>query len=369
MQNNTDRIVFLDYLRVFAIFLVMLVHCCECYYFDENACFYISSRSNAFWLSLFDSASRASVPLFVMASAYLLFPVNQPTGRFLLRRILRVGIPFLLWACLYHWRYEGAWSKLFFNFSSTTGGHLWFVPMLIGLYLLMPLLSPWAEKVTERELRLWLIVWLFTTTFPFLRQLWGYLYGAPAYGAVPYLYGECPWNSFGSFHYISGFIGYVLLGFYFRRFAPPLSGRRSLALAAPLLIVGYLIVFCGFYFRIPSEHGYPVAGPYSLAVELETSWEFCSSGVLMTVLGYFLILRQFTASNGLYRRIIHPFSEASFGVYLLHMFVLVEVMGWFKPALPTPFALLLGALSVFLLSTALSMIIRRLPFLGRWICG
>ena len=40
-------------------------------------------------------------------------------------------------------------GKLLFNFPDE-GGHLWFVPMLAGLYILMPLLSPWAEEVSLR---------------------------------------------------------------------------------------------------------------------------------------------------------------------------------------------------------------------------
>lgn len=38
-----------------------------------------------------------------------------------------------------------------FFLADVIGGHLWFVPMLFGLYLLMQLLSPWAENATERE--------------------------------------------------------------------------------------------------------------------------------------------------------------------------------------------------------------------------
>ena len=86
---NDKRIVFLDYLRVIAIFMVMVVHCCEQFYFNGDGDFHIASAGDAFWVTFFDSAVRSCVPLFVMASAYLLFPVTKPTAAFLPRRISR----------------------------------------------------------------------------------------------------------------------------------------------------------------------------------------------------------------------------------------------------------------------------------------
>jgi len=79
MENK--RVVFLDYLRVFAIIMVLVVHCCEQYYFNANGELHFASAGDAFWVTVFDSAVRSCVPLFVMASAYLLFPVTKPTAR------------------------------------------------------------------------------------------------------------------------------------------------------------------------------------------------------------------------------------------------------------------------------------------------
>ena len=233
-KNTGNRVVFLDWLRVIACFMVMVIHSSEPFYLGGEApnVTSIANKWDAIWISIVESVCRVCVPLFVMASSYLLFPLKKPTGEFFRRRLARILVPFIVWACAYVWWFGDSWGKACFNFPDA-GGHLWFVPMLLGLYLLMPLLSPWAEKVSERELRGWLILWLVTTTFPYLRRVWTALYGDPSFGAVPYLYGECPWNMFGMFHYVSGFIGYMLLGFWFRRFAPEFSWRRTLAVAVP----------------------------------------------------------------------------------------------------------------------------------------
>ena len=132
-----NRVVFLDWLRIIACFMVMLVHTCEPFYFDADGNTFFQSKDAAFWASWLDSLVRCCVPLFVMASSYLLFPVTRPTGEFFRRRLVRVFVPYVVWLCVYTAAW-GEWAKLPFNFPFA-GGHLWFVYMLIGLYLLMPL--------------------------------------------------------------------------------------------------------------------------------------------------------------------------------------------------------------------------------------
>ena len=125
------RVVFLDWLRIIACFMVMLVHTCEPFYFDADGNTFFQSKNAAFWASWLDSLVRCCVPLFVMASSYLLFPVTRPTGEFFRRRLVRVFVPYVVWLCVYTavW---GEWGRLPFNFPFA-GGHLWFVYMLMGL--------------------------------------------------------------------------------------------------------------------------------------------------------------------------------------------------------------------------------------------
>ena len=362
-----ERVVFLDWLRIIACFMVMVIHSCEPFYLGGAApnVTFIANRADAFWVSLVESVCRVCVPLFVMASSYLLFPLKRPAGEFFRRRLGRIVVPFLVWSCAYIGWFGDSWGKACFNFPDA-GGHLWFVPMLLGLYLLMPLLSPWAERVRERELRGWLILWLFTTLFPYLRRVWSALYGAPSFGAVPYLYGECPWNMFGMFHYVSGFIGYMLLGFWFRRFAPEFSWRRTFAVAVPLGLVGAAIVGGGFYFRIPE---FPCAKPYAFAVDLEMSIEYCSLGVALTVIAAFLLIRKIKADGAFYRRVVRPLAEASYGTYLLHMFVLLPVFAALHAGCGTPVTIFATAAATYALASAAGVLLRRVPFVGRFIVG
>ena len=371
------RVIFLDYLRAIAIFMVFIVHSCENFYYGEAGTLFLKSPESARWAIGLDSACRACVPLFVMASSYLLFPVTRTTGDFLRRRILRVGIPFVLWCCVFTILNHGEWGRMLFNFPMTAGGHLWFVPMLLGVYLLMPLLSPWAERVSKKELLGWIILWLFTTTIPFIRQLysaiygngWGHMFGEESLFNVPFLFGECHWNTFGTFHYVSGFIGYILLGLWFRKFAPDYSWKKTVAFAIPLLTVGFAIVAGWFYSHIPDGSGYPVSAPYSCVVELETSWENCSLGVALMVIGYFLVIRKFSSEGKFYKFVIRPFSEASFGMYLIHMIFLGHICGWLSGHVGTGCAIICTAVATYLVAFLIAYPLHKIPKLGKWIAG
>jgi len=365
-MSEGKRIVFLDWLRVIAMLMVIVIHSCEPFYLGGTEGTFVANRADALWVTLVEIVCRVSVPLFVIASAYLLFPLRQSTGDFFRRRFVRVFIPFAVWAMAYVSFANGSWGKLAFNFPDE-GGHLWFIPMLLGLYVAMPLFSPWAEKASEKEVRGWLIVWLVTTTFPFLRRIWSHLFGLPPFGVVPYLYGECPWNPFGAFHYVSGFFGYLLLGFWFRKFVPALSWRRTLAWAVPLWVVGAAIVGGFFYGRIPGP--FPYSAPYAKAVDLEMSIEYCSTGVALTVIGAFLVFRKLDFGGAFYGRVIRPLSVASFGAYLVHMFILTPVFAALSPHLPTSLAIVSTAAVTFLGASVASLVLGKIPKLGKWLVG
>ena len=103
MLATQNRVVFLDYLRVVACFMVMAIHSAEPFYLGGEApnITAIASRWDMFWITLTECLCRVAVPLFVMASSYLLFPVRRPTGEFFRRRFVRVAVPFVVWAAAY----------------------------------------------------------------------------------------------------------------------------------------------------------------------------------------------------------------------------------------------------------------------------
>ena len=96
-DRNTEREVWVDWLRVLACLLVMVVHSSEPFYLDGYDTL-ILTDADLIWASAIDSASRMSVPLFVIASSYLLFPLRYSVGEFFRRRAVRILIPVFIWS-------------------------------------------------------------------------------------------------------------------------------------------------------------------------------------------------------------------------------------------------------------------------------
>ena len=76
------RIVFLDYVRVFACFLVMLVHAAENFYGAASGELagpqsFLQNEADRLWVSVYDGFSRMAVPLFMIVSAFLLVPMKK----------------------------------------------------------------------------------------------------------------------------------------------------------------------------------------------------------------------------------------------------------------------------------------------------
>lgn len=365
MLLKSERIVFLDWLRFIACFMVILVHSIEPFYLGGPEGTYIASYADAVWTTLINSALRPAVPLFVMASSYLLFPVQTDTAVFFKRRFSRVLIPFLFWTVLYAvipmygcsegFSVLGNLKTLLFNFMMHAG-HLWFVYMLIGVYLLMPLISPWIEKVSQKEERAFLILWAFTTVLPLCRPV------AEALAGSTNLLGECPWNAFGTFYYVSGFIGYLVLGHYFRKYVGELSWVKTLVYALPIWLIGYAVCAGGFWYFMPRELGFPLSASYWTAVDMEITWNFCTLGVMMQTLAYFLLIRKFVASGWFYSNIVLPISKLSYGMYLMHMFVLLPVFAWVRSwGFPTPITMFASAAITYIICALAAKLMSFLP--------
>ena len=386
---NKEREIWIDWLRIIACLFVMMTHCCEGFYFGDGGTL-IMTKSDAVWVTLLNTFTRACVPLFVVASSYLQFPVHYPTGEFFRRRLVRVLIPLVVWSLVYAFVWGDPVQNLKdlalnFNYSA---GHLWFVYMLLGVYLIMPLLSPWAEKVGKKELLLFLGIWLFSTIIPFIRQWAGgpaqVIYGPsgiPNLAKYP-LWGEASWNNYGTFYYISGFIGYLLLGLYFRKFVKPLSWAKTLAIALPLFAAGFFIGAHGFYTRVMADAGgsFPVSGPVGYAAIWETTWFNDTLGLALMTIAWILIIRKINCAGPFYRKVILPVSKASYGMYLCHMLILSNVLTWICSLLKrgtegllgvwtTPVEVLSTALITFTVTAVLCVLVQKIPKIGKYIVG
>lgn len=388
--NTSNREIWVDWMRVAACFMVIMVHATEPFYLGGDGSL-ILTESDAWWSSFFDSFVRSCVPLFIVASSYLQFPLHYSAGEFLKRRAVRILIPFVIWSLVYAFVWGEPVSNLKdlalnFNYAA---GHLWFVYMIIGIYIIMPMLSPWAEKVSKKELQVYLAIWAFTLFIPLIRDWVSADPMAVTYGptgiprqALYPLWGEASWNTYGLFYYISGFVGYLLLGLYFRRFVGELSWKKTLSIGLPCWFAGFGIVFGGFLRRVYETSGgvFPTGGLVDTAVYWETTWCNDTIGVALMTVGWILLFRKMKCDGKFYQNVLLPVSKASYGMYLSHLLVLVPLAGIIREALgsglegtlgmwTTPVEIILSAVSAFVCVALGSVLIRKIPKIGKYIIG
>ena len=263
--------------------------------------------------------------------------------------------------------------------------------MLIGVYLLMPLLSPWAERVSKRELQVYLAICAFTTLIPIIRDWYAgggenltVIYGVsglPRPALTP-LWGEASWNTDGTFYYLSGFVGYLLLGLYLRRFVGELSWKKTLAIAVPCYLAGFAVVFGGFLWRVfeSCDGVFPATGLVEKAVWWETTWCNDTIGVVLMTIAWLLVFKKIKCSGSFYHKVLLPVSKASYGIYLLHLLVLVPICGavreWLGLGLEgrlgvwtTPVEIVVSAVLGFLASAIIAVVLQKLPKVGKYIVG
>lgn len=369
--------------------MVMIVHSTEPVYLGGEGTL-ILIESDAYWASFFDTFVRCCVPLFVIASSYLLFPLRYPIADFFSKRAVRVVVPFVLWSLVYAFYWgnatENLWNLIFnFNYAA---GHLWFVYMLIGIYLLMPLLSPWAARVSKKELSVYIGIWLFTTLLPMLRDWLSdgvvVIYGpsgVPMQAQYP-LWGEASWNGYGMFYYVSGFVGYLMLGLYFRKFVPVMSKLKTVVIALPCFVTGFAMSFWGFVRRalVLADGSFPITGTVDKAVWLETTWYNDTLGVALMTIACVMMFRKMNFRGWIYKHIVLPVSKASYGMYLCHMIVLAPVSSFVRETMgtsetaclgvwTTPVEIVTTGLCSFVIVALVSILVQRIPFIGKFIMG
>ena len=99
-QTPAQHIVWLDVVRLVAMFTVVCCHCTDPFNFYPGTSPDIVDIK--FWGAVYGAALRPCVPLFVMITGALLLPVRGDASAFYKKRIPRVFFPFLIWSVIYN---------------------------------------------------------------------------------------------------------------------------------------------------------------------------------------------------------------------------------------------------------------------------
>lgn len=136
--------------------------------------------NSEFWLSCYKFIMQFSVPLFVMISgALFLNPNKEASFQILIRKyVKRIALALLVFGlpmCLIevYFNQSGGVMKGFANFlTGHSWDHMWYLYMLLGLYLITPIIKPFVVKATGRDWMMALgILFVLSSLLPTLNDM------------------------------------------------------------------------------------------------------------------------------------------------------------------------------------------------------
>ena len=368
--KEKENVGWIDLLRVAACLLVVFSHSCDPFvaHFDDNR--------DMFTTGVFaGSLVRPCVPLFAMMTAVLLLPIKPGTtvNEFYKKRIGRIIKPLIFWSLalpLMAFCYFTAISpetanpqlsvsdytsatlvqRLYtfvFNFNFDTIP-LWYLYMLIGLYLIMPIISCWLNEASQKEIKTVLYIWGATLFLPYIKMVAPMLGYAGNYGHMG-LFGECDWNVYGTFYYVSGFIGYLILAYYLKRYPLDWSRKKMTLICLPMFALGYAVTSVGY---IITNDYFP--GNYAY---LEILWYFTGINVFMMTFPIFVAVQKLNVKS---HKWLSKAAKLTFGVYLCHFtFTFLSYDLYNIPSLPYVVRILLAAATTATISFTLVWILSK----------
>lgn len=297
-----ERNLSLDVLRTIACLMVVMMH-------SPNPQSGLSSME-CVGINLF---TEPCIGLFFMVSGALLLPVRMSYFDFLKRRLGKVLMPTLFFT-LFYIAVSMCYGEKSIDsiikaicsipFSAQGHGVLWFMYTLIGMYLVAPILTPFLESATKREIQFVLSLWIVTTCWPFLS-----------------LFLQVNTGDTSMLRLFSGYTGYFVLGYYMKRFPLTLSPViLSCMLSAPFVSYG-LIKYFGCEVDFSSLFWYLSIFCVVMCVAW---WQFVMQYICVKTIGE------------KWRNLLVNFSNCSFGIYLIHIFILSRGIWPFIPLSITP---------------------------------
>lgn len=329
---------YISVLSVIACLAVVMMH--------VNKCWMVFS-TEPYWISgiIIEGICNCAVPLFFMISGATLIDYNQKynTATFFKKRILKTVVPFVVWSlfamiyCIYTGQVtDYRVSRLLLGMINVEYANLyWFFIPLFMAYLTIPVLAAIQDK----------------------KKVFGYmiLAGTVVEFLLPFLsmVKGVPYNDYVRLPMFSGWILYLVVGYYISHFDLPVAARWVIY---GLGLMGVLLLVVGTI-RTSYALGWVYAGYKG----------FINFPVLLYASAVFLAFKQLSGSKveKFFVILTKPFVGATFGVYLLHRFVL-EIVYRFIPVDTTSLSYrIFGSVGIFVVSALIVKVMQKIPVIKR----
>lgn len=278
-------------LRTIATLLVIILHIAGGY---VNSGMDGNNYDFSFWVgNVVDSFSRICVPLFVLISGMFLLGRNESFLQSYKKRASRIAVPLIVWSLIYltyqalvNFIITGSFDVIDLVNSLALGVpfyHMWYLYMIIGLYLLIPVLNNFILPELSRG------------------SLWSLAYVFLAFGILNVGYNFILGNKPIFLLWFIDYLGYFLLGYLI----------KGSALKIPLKILWGTYIISSLSIALLS---------YITAKNFHSFYfyEYLTPFVIISSLSIYKLFHQITIKNNILSKIDH----LTLGVYLIHAGVL-----------------------------------------------
>ena len=355
LQKPTQKIrtVYLDYLKVLATFAVVIVHA------TSGSWSLVEPYSSDFvTLKFYNNLFSWTVPIFVMISGALFLNPNKPTSlsMMLKKYILRLSTSYIFWSFLNALINAHTEDGIIDIIIYTLKGHSihWFIPMLVGLYLITPMLK--AITASKKRTIYFLVLFiLFAIAIPQILNIASISLQGTGFSSIVDSIKSTFDNT--NFHFTLGYSGYYVLGYFLHTFEirKPLknflfiSGFTSFAVA----------IFLAFVNIKDSSLHDVLHHNFAIRVFCESTFVF----IFIKQLNKKIFLRSSLD------KFITWIAKNSFGIYLSHIIVLrlLKNIGLSVITFNPIFAVPLISLCAFSICFITSVLLRKIPKIGKYI--
>ncbi len=310
--KKNERIYYLDVLRCLACLLVVITHCSSGHLLKDY-------DSLNFWIgNVLASLARIGVPLFVMISGARLLDENYNCSmKKIVHKTLRLVTLFCFWSVCYCVTYQiiptiakGEALSIITVKSLLKGPeHFWYIIMLIGLYLIVPLLRLWVKKDNKKGIEYFLVLsTIITFLIPKIIEIVSCF--LPIAKDAEYYLGTM------NLSYVGGYTSYFILGWYLNNFAVPY--KKTIISVG---IIGILI---------------SIFGTYGLSVytgEVYRWYDYISAHVMAYSIMVFMVVKdkysnfsqEQASSKKISVKAVNTIAKNSLGIYAIHPLVIFAI--------------------------------------------
>lgn len=298
-----ERKLDIDLLRIVACISVIMLHSASQFWYDLPV-----AESRWIVINSWDAVSRFGVPVFVMISGMLFLSRKEEirVRKLYTNNILRLAAAYLAWSAVYGlwdshvwWGAEGVTLRDYAAELVLGRYHLWFIPMLICIYVLLPVIKSYTDHCSRKNLEYFLLLFL-------IFQIGKSTLGIFRIPTLLNVYVELI-----NIEMVCSYVGYFILGYYLYRY--PLSGVWRVRL--------YFAGGCGLLLAAA------VSTLVSLREQLPRSEAFDSYSIFTFLVScaVFVFFREKAADlkwSSVGRKLVRELSANTFGVYLMHLLVM-----------------------------------------------